>query len=256
MLYTAQLSAADRACRPAAYDATTFTCQATKCPAPSPTLDATSSASHSLTATPTANVSYSLDPMLAFVNRIAFTSCPASFVPTLPSLGSLAILPNLFASPLRSFTTSIVRPDSGLRAQPLANVWLSIDPGLPSLALTLPNLNPSLVFFLSSWYPLPLPYLSSLRSCLALLLASLPAPCNSMSSSALNCMLHRSSVAPCTSTRFCHLQPPPPTGFLPHHLSLYLPSTASILLFWYPKQHTHQPQLYLGSCCAPSTFSS
>jgi len=83
--------------------------------------------------------------MLAFVDRVAFTSCPATLISTLPSLGPLSPRPNICATPIRSFTASFKRPDSGLSAQPLATVcstWLSIDPGLPSLALTLPTLNP------------------------------------------------------------------------------------------------------------------
>jgi hypothetical protein len=51
------------------------------------------------------------------------------------------------AHPIRSFSTSTARVDSGLNAQPLSNVystWLSVNPGIPSLAMILPTLNPLL----------------------------------------------------------------------------------------------------------------
>ncbi len=58
------------------------------------------------------------------------------------------LVPSAHSTPLfPSFHTSTVRANSGLSAQPLSNVcstWLSIDPGIPSIALQLPTLNPVL----------------------------------------------------------------------------------------------------------------
>ena len=149
MLYAAKLSAADRARRPAAYDPSTFPAQATKCPTPAiatkpSTSAATPCPSLFVSAQQDARPTYT-DPMLAFVDRVAFTSCPAPLVTTVPPIISTASSRPSFAAPVRSFTTSVARADSGLSAQPLANVcstWLSVDPGIPSIATMLPHLNP------------------------------------------------------------------------------------------------------------------
>jgi hypothetical protein len=148
MLHAAHLSAADRARRPCAYDPDAFPLHATAClePAIVPSAAATTlSPSLVVTAQPTVGLLL-IDPMLAFADRVAFASHPASLVATLPPVVSTS-RPNSLSAPasVRSFTTSTTCADSGLTAQPLANVcsaWLSIDPGVPSVALTLPTLNP------------------------------------------------------------------------------------------------------------------
>jgi hypothetical protein len=62
------------------------------------------------------------------------------------------VLPAVILSPpashaIRLLVNSASRVASGLSAQPLSTVcstWLSINPGIPSVALTLPQLNPLL----------------------------------------------------------------------------------------------------------------
>jgi hypothetical protein len=87
-----------------------------------------------------------LDPILAFTNCVAFTSHPASLAATLPPVvSSINSTQSFHHASVWSFTTSTTCADSGINAQPLANAcstWLSVDPGVPSITITLPNLNP------------------------------------------------------------------------------------------------------------------
>jgi hypothetical protein len=172
MLYAAQLSVADRARQPRAYDMSQFPDHAIKCLEPAPGQDALSrpepvtglgassqsvsdpdalscpepvtspdASSHSVSALVPAP---SLDPFFDSLNRVVFTSWLASLIPTLPPdvpFLSPALRP---ASAIRSFTASTGRANSGLSSQPLANIcstWLSVDPGLPSIAFSLPSLH-------------------------------------------------------------------------------------------------------------------
>jgi hypothetical protein len=140
MVYAAKLTAADHIHRPVAYDPSAFPVHTTKCPTttvPVPSAPSATVASSNHT---------SIDQRFV-LHHTSFTSCPAflepaaSIVPRPPARGSH------LAHPIRSFSTSTPRVDSGLNAQPLSNVcptWLSVDPGIPSLAMTLPTLNPLL----------------------------------------------------------------------------------------------------------------
>jgi hypothetical protein len=146
-------------------------------------------------------------------HRVAFASCPAFFVATAPPAVVAANVPHL---PLRSFHASVTRYDSGLSAQPLASVcstWLSVNPGVPSLALTLPQSNP--LHCASSLVMVP--------TALALSLVNLliPATVSSFVSSTAQLCLHlRSRLhAPATLCRSMHqrsvLSPSPVDPGLP-----------------------------------------
>jgi hypothetical protein len=131
MLHAAQLSAADRApclaaCNPSAFPAHTAKC-------PMPVIVATPSIATTtpcpllfVSAQPDASTVFT-NPMLAFIDRVALTGCPASLVATFPpAIKPASSCPSLSSS-VCSFNTSVARKDSSLSAQPLAtaqpNIW-------------------------------------------------------------------------------------------------------------------------------------
>jgi hypothetical protein len=137
MGYAATLSAAGRLRRSIAYNPSAFLAHTTKCPAsPGSNPSATLSRTHHLC------VSF---PFV--LHHVNFTSCSATFESP-ASMFPRPLAASAHSAPLfRSFSTSAVRTGSGLNAQPLSNVcstWLSIGPGIPSIALTIPTLNPVL----------------------------------------------------------------------------------------------------------------
>jgi hypothetical protein len=140
MVYAAKLTAADRLHRPVAYDPSAFPVHTTKCP----TTTVPAPAAPSTTVAPSNHTSNGQRFVLhhaSFTSCLAFLEPAASIVPRPPTRGSPLAHPN------RSVSTSAARVDSGLNAQPLSNVcstWLSVDPGIPFLAMTLATLNPLL----------------------------------------------------------------------------------------------------------------
>lgn len=233
MLYAAQLSAADCVRRPSAYNPTAFPLHTTKCPEPIivPVATATTPSSSLFVASQPTIGSPLPDTMLAFTDCVAFTtSHPALLVATLPPVVSANSSTQLSAlASIWSFTTSVIRADSGLSSQPLANVcatWLSIDPGVPSIALALPRLNPlscvlpivmvptaDALSLVTSLLPNPVPtFMASVAQLCAQLRSRLHdfiALCRSMHQRSL---LPPHAAAPTPVTSSCHFLLPPVHG--------------------------------------------
>jgi hypothetical protein len=140
MVYAAKLTAAGRLHRPVAYDPSAFSVHTTKCP--TATVPAPSAPSAAVA--PSNHTSIGQRFVL---HHTSFTSCPAFLEPAASIVSRPPAQGSPSAHPIWSFSTSTACVDSGLNAQPLSNVcstWLSADPGIPSLAMTLPTLNPLL----------------------------------------------------------------------------------------------------------------
>jgi hypothetical protein len=145
MIYAATLSTADRLRRPCAYNPSLFPQHTTKCPSTEPDPAFTAASNNAISASASVAAPF-VDPFAAMVDRVAFTSCPASLEPLAnPVATAITLAPPATIPAIRSFTASVSRADSGLSNQPIADVcstWLSVDPGVPTLALALPKFNP------------------------------------------------------------------------------------------------------------------
>jgi hypothetical protein len=209
MTFAATLSSGDRARRPAAYDPSVFPTYSTKCPSQLPSPAAPS---------PIRPASTQPVPIL---HTVALTSRPAAVIPQITRAPRTTIAHPPPALATRSFATSALRCESGLSDSALIDIclsWLSVDPGIPSLALAFPDLNPLLCIapiimvptidalrFTRTLIPPPIPvFVSSLD---LLHCATRPSLARS---TAFHRSMHRSSALPLpTSDQF----PPPPLPY-------------------------------------------
>ena len=112
ILYAAQLSAAGCARRPAAFPAHATKCPAAVAVAGPPSTNSTTTCSALFTSAQIGASLPSADLMSHLVDRVAFTSCPALLVPSIPPAMSSANsgYGSTLRTPIRSFTTSERRP--------------------------------------------------------------------------------------------------------------------------------------------------